>query len=214
MESKPDKNTVKDISTIILSISLNIDHYNKTNNHIIEEPLISDFFDFFSKTKNIWIKTVEMVLKNIEIDTDTISEDDKSDIAVVVVTDMLNYMYVNNIQYEFKKAHKNVATLTARKYVEKLLVKINNDVVEVEIGKKIDGEKIDITLITREGFRQIITDIENDKAYTVTGYVSSLLSGKFGGKKSRKYKKTKKSKKTKQSKKYKKTRFSRKNTKY
>jgi len=210
MESKPDKNIIKDISTIILSMSLNIDHYNKTNNEIIKQPILSDFFDYFSKTKNIWIKTVESVLENIEIEKGTISEDDKLDIADVVVTDMLNYMYVNNIQYEFKQVHKNVSTLTARKYLEDLLEK-KLDVVEVEIGKKINGDKIDVTLITKDGFIQIITSIENDKKYTVLGHVSNILSGKFGGKKSRKYKKYRKSRKYKKSKK---SRFSRNNLKY
>lgn len=210
MESKPDKNIIKDISTIILSMSLNIDHYNKTNNEIIKQPILSDFFDYFSKTKNIWIKTVESVLENIEIEKGTISEDDKLDIADVVVTDMLNYMYVSNIQYEFKQVHKNVSTLTARKYLEDLLEK-KLDVVEVEIGKKINGDKIDVTLITKDGFIQIITSIENDKKYTVLGHVSNILSGKFGGKKSRKYKKYRKSRKYKKSKK---SRFSRNNLKY
>jgi hypothetical protein len=203
MASNLDKNIVKDISTKIISMSLNIDHYNKTNKDIIEEPLFSDFFDYFSKTRNIWIKTIESVLKNIEKETNTIDEDDKSDIAVLVVTDMLNYMYIYNIQYVFKQQLKNVDTSTARKNVEVLLEnKIN--VVEFTIGNKINTDKIDITLITKIGFRQIITNIETDKAYTVIkppGHISSILSSKFGGNRSRKYRKTRKSKKYKRSRK-------------
>lgn len=197
MESKPDVNILNDISKIIISMSLNIDHYNKANKEIIEKPAVSDFFDYFSKTKVIWMQTVKNVLKNKEIDTNTLSINDKQDIADIIVNDMLSYMYVNNIQYEFEKAHKNVTTLNARKYVEELFTKeVADNLVEVEIGQKIYA-----TLLTKSGFRQIITDIENDKAYTVIGLKSSLYAAKFGGKKSRKLKKTRKSRKTKKTKK-------------
>jgi hypothetical protein len=222
MESKTDKNTVKEISTIILSMSLNIDNYNKTSTDKIEEPKFSDFFDYFSKTKNIWLKTIKTVLEDIETETNTISEDGQKDIAAAIVTDMINYMYINNIQFEFKKELKNIDTKTARKYIEDILVKSLPDVVEVTIGNKIDGDKIDIKLITQIGFRQIITNIENDKVYTIIrppGQISSLYSGKFGGKRSKKYrknkkllksKKNKKTLKSKKNKNYKKYRFSRK----
>lgn len=207
MESKPDVNILNDISKIIISMSLNIDHYNKANKEIIEKPAVSDFFDYFSKTKIIWIQTVKNVLKNKEIDTNTLSINDKQDIADIIVNDMLSYMYVNNIQYEFEKAHKNVTTLNARKYVEELFTKeVADNLVEVEIGQKIDGAKIYATLLTKSGFRQIITDIENDKAYTVIGLKSSLYAAKFGGKKSRKLKKTRKSRKSRKSRKTKKSR--------
>ena len=211
MDSKHDKNIIQEISQIILSISLNIDHYNKENDYIIEQPAFSDFFDFFSKIKKIWIETVKLILKELKVDSLSISEDDQIEIATVVVKDMISYMYIQNIQYEFKKDNKNIETLTARKYIEEDI-----DTVKVEIAKKIDGEKIDIRLITRTGFINIIKDIIKNKEYTVLepklsnskGHISSLLSGKFGGKHSRKYKKTKKNKK------YKKIRFTRKNTKY
>ncbi len=202
MESKPDVNILNDISKIIISMSLNIDHYNKANKEIIEKPAVSDFFDYFSKTKVIWMQTVKNVLKNKEIDTNTLSINDKQDIADIIVNDMLSYMYVNNIQYEFEKAHKNVTTLNARKYVEELFTKeVADNLVEVEIGQKIYA-----TLLTKSGFRQIITDIENDKAYTVIGLKSSLYAAKFGGKKSRKLKKTRKSRKSRKSRKTKKSR--------
>jgi hypothetical protein len=198
MESKPDTNILNDISKIIISMSLNIDHYNKANKDIIENPAVSDFFEYFSKTKVIWIQTVKNVLKNTEIDTTTLSINDKQDIADIIVNDMLSYMYVNNIQYEFEKEHKNVTTLNARKYVEELFTKeVADNLVEVEIGQKIYA-----TLLTKSGFRQIITDIENDKAYTVIGLKSSLYAAKFGGKKSRKSKKSKKSRKSRKTKKY------------
>ena len=206
MESKPDVNILNDISKIIISMSLNIDHYNKANKEIIEKPAVSDFFDYFSKTKVIWMQTVKNVLKNKEIDTNTLSINDKQDIADIIVNDMLSYMYVNNIQYEFEKAHKNVTTLNARKYVEELFTKeVADNLVEVEIGQKIYA-----TLLTKSGFRQIITDIENDKAYTVIGLKSSLYAAKFGGKKSRKLKKTRKSRKSRKSRKTKKSRKTRK----
>ena len=210
MESKTDKNTVKEISSIILSMSLNIDNYNRKSTDKIEEPKLSDFFGYFSTTKNIWLKTIKNVLENIETETNTISEDGQKDIAAAIVTDMINYMYVNNIQFEFKKELKNIDTITARKYVEDILVNSLPDVVEVTIGNKIDGDKIDIKLITQIGFRKIITNIENDKVYRVIrppGQISSLYSAKFGGKRSKKYRKTRKSKKNKN---YKKSRFSRK----
>ena len=248
MENK----NINDISQIILSMSLNIDDYNKRKIYefkenlkkskkkqdgtvdssenpehelpkeflykLLEEPVSLDFFDYFSKTKNIWKTTITYILEELEIGNEqTLEDEDIQYIAAAVVRDSVNYMYIQNIQYEFKKDNKNVETLTARRYIEDLLKEPRNTV-EVEIGKKNvtynetrqeKSESLFATLITRRQFINIIRNIIRDKEYTdidsptkTKGYISNLFSSKIGGNKSRKprkYRKTRKSKKYKKS---------------
>ena len=224
MESNIPRYILNEIQEQIIGLAMEIDILYRTCPYCppiftIKEDMA--YFDYFTSTKKIWKEMIMLTCEAYETNNKNLDDPNiQLEIAKKIFQNFLINTYIFEIEYLLRQKGVDTTSETIRENINEIKKDRENDekfqfpsktFTNMFIMTQVEGDKI-VNQIEEE--KNAVESLRIEKLPTPpikpSGLTSSLLSGKFGGKKLRKTKKLRKNKNTKKNKRYKKSRFSRK----